>query len=242
MTGYTVTADYHTHTVHSHGKGTIRENVLAAREKGLKEIAISDHGPGHLEHGIKRHDIQNMRNIVDELNDEFEDIKVYLSVEANIVDNENGLDVMPEEFDKFDFVIAGYHYGMDNAYCAENWRDFYKGYNSRAVMMRNTEMALKAIYENNLKILTHPGDKANFDMRELAKACAETDTMMEISTQHATLSVAQIKVCADYDVKFVISSDAHEPVRVGEYRSGLIRALEAELDTERIVNISKIAR
>ena len=40
--------DYHTHTVFSHGKGTIEDNVKAAIDAGLKAVAISDHGPGHL--------------------------------------------------------------------------------------------------------------------------------------------------------------------------------------------------
>lgn len=48
-----ITSDLHTHTVHSHGLGTVEENVIAAIKKGLKTIAISDHGPGHMAYGIK---------------------------------------------------------------------------------------------------------------------------------------------------------------------------------------------
>ncbi|WDC83585.1 PHP domain-containing protein [Caloramator sp. mosi_1] len=43
-----IIGDYHTHTIYSHGKGTIEDNVKAAINKGLKEIVISDHGPGHM--------------------------------------------------------------------------------------------------------------------------------------------------------------------------------------------------
>ena len=45
---YTIVADYHTHTRHSHGRGTVLDNVRAARSRGLKEIAITDHGPANL--------------------------------------------------------------------------------------------------------------------------------------------------------------------------------------------------
>ena len=41
-----LTADYHTHTPYSHGKNTVLENAVAAKAKGLKEIAITDHGYG----------------------------------------------------------------------------------------------------------------------------------------------------------------------------------------------------
>lgn len=49
-----ILSDYHTHTIYSHGKGTIEENVEAARKIGLKILAISDHGPGHMGFGIKK--------------------------------------------------------------------------------------------------------------------------------------------------------------------------------------------
>ena len=42
-----ITADYHTHTNYSHGKGTPEENVLVAIEKGLRRIAISEHAGAH---------------------------------------------------------------------------------------------------------------------------------------------------------------------------------------------------
>ncbi len=51
---YKLTFDYHTHTTYSDGKGTMEESVKAAVERGLKALAITDHGPGHLFYGVKR--------------------------------------------------------------------------------------------------------------------------------------------------------------------------------------------
>ena len=39
-----ILADYHTHTIYSHGKGTIEDNVKVAISKGIETIGISDHG------------------------------------------------------------------------------------------------------------------------------------------------------------------------------------------------------
>ena len=50
-------ADYHTHTVYSHGTGSIMDNVMAARKKGLTEIAITDHGISHFAYGVRLKDI-----------------------------------------------------------------------------------------------------------------------------------------------------------------------------------------
>ena len=48
-----LTGDYHTHTVYSHGKGTVLENALRAKEIGLQEIAITDHGFEQLAFGLR---------------------------------------------------------------------------------------------------------------------------------------------------------------------------------------------
>ena len=234
---YVMTFDYHTHTVYSHGKGSVEDNVRVAVEKGLSEIAISDHGPGHLTYGIKWDEVPDMRKDIDDANEKYP-IRVFMSVEANIVNKGNGLDIRKEEIPAFDFIIAGYHYGIPNGYCVSNWLDFHGLKNSKLIV-KNTDMTVRALYENDIRILTHPGDKGPFDIAELAKACAATDTWMEISTHHPNLTVEDIKTAAKEDVSFVISSDAHIPGNVGEFTGGVTRALKAGLDMERIVNIRR---
>ena len=60
--------DWHTHTTYSHGKGSVEDNVLEARRKGLESVAITDHGPGHFGYGFRRKDIPAMRRDIDEMN------------------------------------------------------------------------------------------------------------------------------------------------------------------------------
>ena len=55
-----ILADYHTHTVYSHGKGTIEENVKVAISKGIKTLGISDHGYKNVAYGVK---IDNFKRI-----------------------------------------------------------------------------------------------------------------------------------------------------------------------------------
>ncbi|MEG0291288.1 MAG: PHP domain-containing protein [Anaerovoracaceae bacterium] len=238
---YRMLFDYHTHTTFSHGKGSIEDNVNVAIQKGLREIAITDHGPGHLTYGIKKKAIPEMRAEIDRLNLLYPEIKIYLGVEANIINKGNCLDVSEKESKDYDFIIAGYHYGVRNGYCIGNYlykHNIVKTKKQRDKLCElNTKMTIEAIKNNNIKILTHPGDKGPFDVEIIAKACAENNVLMEISTRHSHLTVEEIKLAAKEDVRFIISSDAHTKEAVGTFRGGLDRAMEAGLDLSRIVNI-----
>lgn len=237
-----MTYDIHTHTTFSHGKGTMEDNVKAAIEKGLSAVAISDHGPGHINYGFTKADIPLMRQEVNRLNAKYPEIKVYLSVEANIVNHGNHLDISREDFELFDFVLAGYHYGVSKGYCLANamYRAGINKGNKEKLIRKNTRMIVGAINKNDIKVLTHPGDKAPIDMDAVAKACEKNNVLMEISTHHSHLTSEEIKVCMKYDVGFIISSDAHVPSKVGNFKEGIDKAKAAGLDLSRIVNIKEI--
>ena len=239
---YRLVYDLHTHTTYSHGKGSVEDNVREAFNQGLEFIAVSDHGPGHLFYGINRNEIVNIRNDIERMNVKYPKLNVKMSVEANIVKGGNGLDLTDEEFEEFDFVIAGYHYGLFGCSCIRNWL-WTKGikYGEEALRQKITEMVINALKKNDIAILTHPGDKGPFDIRAIAEVCAQTDTLMEINTWHGHMTEEEIRTAAEVeDVKFIISSDAHTPGRVGDFREGVERAVRAGLDLSRIVNIEEI--
>lgn len=234
--------DIHTHTTFSHGKGSIEDNVRAAIKKGLSSIGISDHGPGHLNYGVSRSDIPVMKSEIERLRKKYPEINIFFSVEANTVNSGNNLDLKEDEFRLFDFVIAGYHYGVENGYCLSNaaYSAGLMRSNREKLIRRNTKMIVGAIEKNDIKVLTHPGDKAPVDMDAVAKACEKNGVLMEISTHHKHLTVEEIRICMKYDVGFIISSDAHVPEKVGTFEAGILRAEEAGLDLSRIDNIRKV--
>jgi len=240
---YRMIYDHHTHTTFSHGKGSIEDNVKVAVQKGLKSIAITDHGPGHLTYGIDRNKIKVMREEVERLKLVYPQIEILLGVEANTIRVAPYIDLTEEDKKDLDIVLAGYHFGILKAGMVPNYINshtgLFSGENS-SLKVENTAMILNALYENDIAVLTHPGDKGPFDIEDIAKACVDTDTMIEINAKHKHLNVEEIKLAAKYDVKFVIGSDAHISSKVGSFEEPLIRALQAGLDPERIVNIEKI--
>ena len=239
---YRLKYDYHTHTVYSHGKGTIEDNVRAAQQKGLQGIAIADHGPGHLLYGIDREKVKGARKEIEELRNKYKGMDILFSVEANIMSTGKGLDLTEPEAGDYDFVIAGYHFGIRGGFCVENFihSSFpFKLPGRDKLKNRNTDMVIKALSENNVKILTHPGDKGPFDIFEIAKTCAALGVLLEINDRHGRPDISDIRIAAKTDVKFIINSDAHSPGKVGSCRAGIMKAFDAGLDPDRIVNIEE---
>jgi putative hydrolase len=242
---YRLLYDLHTHTTFSHGKGSIEDNVKAAVSRGLKTVGISDHGPGHVTYGVKRKNISVMRAEVERLAPLYPEIEILLGLEANIINRSGRMDVTEEEQEQFDYILAGYHYGVFGENPA-----FSLGVHARNLVVSgwlhggtksqirlNTELMVKAIYENEIRILTHPGDKGAVDIREIALACADRGTLMEISTWHDWLTVDGIREAAKTDARFVISSDAHTPERIGDCLGAVIRIRKAGLEFERVENL-----
>ncbi len=241
-----IIGDYHTHTIYSHGKGTIRDNVEEAFKKGLKEIAICDHGPGHFTYGIKREDIGKMRKEIDELNKEFQPkgLKILLGVEANIIRYDGTIDVNDEIIGFLDILLLGYHFGA----LPGTFKDGYKLYilnflskripkMRKKVMDMNTSALIKAMDRYPIDIITHPGSKVYVDIKRLARKAKEKDIALEINSSHSHLTVEEIELALEEDVYFYINSDAHSPENVGNLENGIERALKGKVPVERIKNI-----
>ena len=246
---YRLKSDWHTHTVYSrvgpylHGKGRIIDNARAAAEKGLKLVAITDHGPTDF-YGLSLKKLPQMRADIAAALKELTGLEIKLGVEADIVDTPNGLDVAPEDFDRFDFVNAGYHY-VPNCHMIANWLSFRlpcPALVREKLRKQNTERIIKALKSNDVYILTHPGDKAYIDEHAVAKACEETGTLVEINARHRHPDRDDLRIYEQYDVKFAISSDAHRPKHVGRYAESMMLALDAGIDPARIVNIEEMQK
>ncbi len=237
-----ILSDYHTHTTFSHGEGSIEDNVIAARNVGLKIIAISDHGPGHMGFGIKRKKYAEMRSIIDALNEKYDDIEILLGLEANVLDVDGNLDVDEALLEMNDILLAGYHFGSkpvrfvrDMLHHAGNYFSKYNG-GTEQLREANTLSLINAMHKYHIDILTHPGAKGPIDIRRVAQAAEKTGTALEINASHGFLTLEQILEVKDYNIKFSINSDAHHPRDVGNFKKALDRAQQAGLTSDRILS------
>lgn len=245
-------ADYHTHSTYSnrmgkgHGKGTIRENVEAARKKGLKEIAITDHGPSHIGYGVTVNSLKKMRKEIDELNKEYDDIKILLGVEANIIGYDGTIDIDDTVLKYLDILVVGFHFGTMPKSIKDGYKMFVQNFlgkfsdkTSKKIRDKNTDALINAINKYDIFFISHPGAKVDVDTNRLAKAAAKRNTALEINSSHGYLTVEYIKIAMKENVNFVINSDAHHPDHIGLVTKGFERAKEAGLSVDKIINVTE---
>lgn len=238
-----VFADYHTHTIYSHGKGTIKENVEAAIKRGLREIAISDHGPSHMGFGVKKKNLYKIRNEIELLRDEYKQIKILMGLEANIISYDGDIDVDEEIINMIDILLVGFHFGARPKSIKDAYRMF--GLNNIGKINKkthdrirylNTKALINAINRYDIFLITHPGDKVSIDTKELAKVASKRNTALEINSSHGYLNTEYIRITMREGAKFIISSDAHKPSDVGNFKDAIERVKEAGLSTDSILN------
>lgn len=240
---FKIVADYHTHTnlarghiplfntlFGEHAKGSIESNVRVAIKRGLKEIAITDHGYKHIAFGMKSHKYEEIRKLIDDLNNSSlvkdNNFRILLGVECNIVSKNGDIDVKDEAIEYLDIICAGYHRGaVSNLFIKRNY----------------TEAVINTIKKYDITILNHPLDGVNPDIVEVGKVAAERNTAFEINRSHRNMDVETIKKLKNLGVKFSLGSDAHISEDVGEFGEAYNIAAQAGLTNDDIVNADGIA-
>ena len=239
-----INLDLHTHTVYSHGKGTIEENAVSAKGKGLYGIAVTDHGFSHPAFGMRRKKLAKMRRECT-LAEQKTGVKVLLGIESNIRGKGGSIDVIPKDYDKLDVVLAGVHKFIFYKTIGDFFRllvrnmlhDKFKMKATDRLIKYNTECYINAIKNNPIDVLTHVGFGCKCDAEAVAKVAKEYGTAIEISTKKTHLSDEEWKKVIATGVNFVIDSDAHSTDRIGDVALAEDLFSRVEFPMERILNI-----
>lgn len=217
-----LTADYHTHTPYSHGKGTVLENATRAAELGLKQIGITDHGFSHVVFGIRRKQVPSLIRDCREA-EEKTGVRVLVGMESNIRGISGLCDIQPEDYDAFDLYLAGIHVYIHY----DKWRDYKIGWGSAfraqmhlkpsaSLVKYTTSAYINAVKKNPIDVITHPNYRCFADAVEVAKCCRDYGTYFEISSKKDHLTDDELAAVAATGVRFVVNSDAHSVDRVGD--------------------------
>lgn len=238
--------DYHTHTIFSHGTGTIEDNVKTAQKKGLKQIAITDHGFNHKLYGVKRIDIPQMRKEIESLKKEYS-TDILLGVETNLIGENGAIDIYKEEEKLFDVIIMGYHkivkaQSLGDRFSFFMHNDLRKVFFTKRAIQKNTDAYLRAIDLYNIDILSHLNYGMPVDSVQVAKLANQKGTFIELNGKRIIFSQDEIDKMVDMKTKFIIDSDAHAPEKVGECNLPMNFMLMHNIPKELVVNLDKLPK
>jgi DNA polymerase (family 10) len=219
--------DVHMHTVETDGRNTIEEMAEAAKARGYKYIAITDHSK-NLAFANGLDDARALAHIqkIREASNRMEGIKIFAGIEVDIL-AEGALDLSDEVLSQMDVVIASVH----------------SHFNQEAAKM--TDRLLKAIENPNTSILGHPTgrqllrrDAYPFDMDAILKAAAQHKVAMELNSypDRLDLNDVHLRQARQDGVKIVINTDAHHTSHLSKIRYGVLQARRAWLTKDDVLN------
>lgn len=219
--------DLHTHTIASgHAYSTLKENIEAARDRGLEALGFSDHGP-EMPGTAHPYYFGNFKVI----HETIEGIRVLKGIEANIMDFDGTIDVKPEMGKNLHYVIASLHPPCINAGTREE----------------NTKAIVGSMKNPLVKIIGHPDDdRYPIDHEEVALAAFRERVALEINNSSLCHGTARqncrkniltlLNICRRHDVPIVMASDSHIWYNVGEMANSEAIIRETGFPLELVLN------
>jgi DNA polymerase (family 10) len=219
--------DVHMHTVETDGKNTIEEMAEAAKARGYKYMAITDHSK-NLAFANGLDDKRAVAHIqrIREANDKIEGITIFAGIEVDILTN-GGLDLSDDVLAQMDVVIASVH----------------SVFNQEPAQM--TERLLKAVANPNTSIIGHPTgrlqlrrDAYHFDMDAVLTSAAKHKVAMELNSypDRLDLNDVHLRQAKQRGVKIVINTDSHHTSHLDKIRYGILQARRAWLTKNDVLN------
>ena len=227
LTQSDIQGDVHMHTVETDGKCTIEEMAEAARARGYKYMAITDHSKNlAFANGLTDERALNHMKRIRQANKQIDGIKIFAGIEVDIL-ADGSLDLSDSVLEQMDIVIASVH----------------SHFNQEPAQM--TERILKAIGNKNTSAIGHPTgrlllrrDAYKFDMEAVLNSAAKNKVAMELNAypDRLDLNDRHLRMAKQRGVKIVINTDAHHTSHMDLIKYGILQARRAWLTKDDVLN------
>lgn len=221
--------DMHTHTIASgHAYNTMKEMAVAAKEKGLELLGITEHAP-NMPGTCHSFYFDNFK-IIDR--DAYA-VPLLLGVELNILDEMGNVDMDAELLSKMDIAIASIHPPCIRPLTGDE----------------ATKALLNVMNNPDIHIIGHPDDgRFPLDYDLLAKAAKETNTLLEVNNASLLPTsyrpnarenyLKMLDACMKYQTSVILNSDAHVDTLVGRHDASEALLKEIQFPEELVINTS----
>lgn len=222
-----ICGDLHVHTNDSDGLYGAEAVIQAAKNRGMKYVAITDHTKRlNIANGMDEKRVIAQWKKIDGLNGQFEGITVLKGIEVDILED-GGLDLPDEILAKADWVVASIHFGQNQP------------------KEKITRRLLDAIENPYVSVIAHPTGRIindrppyDFSLDTVFSAAAEYGVFLELNSHPKRLDLDDVHcaIAKKYGIKIVISSDAHTLEGLSVLRFGISQARRAGLEPEDVAN------
>ena len=222
-----ILTDIHTHTIASgHAYSTLKENLEAAKEKGLEAICISDHF-GEIPDSAHPWHFLNLKTLpMYEMG-----IRVLRGAETNILDIHGNIDLPDDIAKNLDIVIASIH------------TPCYKGANEAD----HTEAYMNVVNNPIVDIIGHSGHvQYPYDYESVVREARDKGKLIELNAgtfrsgrKAAKPNCQRIaELCKKHSVGVCVNSDAHFYTHIGSCDEVIKMLYDIDFPDELIMNRS----
>ncbi|MBM6690275.1 phosphatase [Fusobacterium mortiferum] len=221
--------DLHIHTnVNPHAYSTLEENIRSAQEKGMRVIAITNHGPA-LQDSPHWWSLVNMRVIPEYVGD----LRVLKGVETNIIDENGNFDINQRIYDVMDIILCGLH--------------TVEAYGDPSDIIKNTRAVINMIRSQKIDIMVHLGNpqfplEYELVVQEAVKAGVAIEinnSSLKNSRKGSRPNCKKIlELCKNYEAMVSLGTDSHISYDIGEFKEAQLLIEEVGYPVESIINYS----
>jgi DNA polymerase (family X) len=222
-----IRGEVHMHTVETDGRCTIEEMAEAAKQRGYKYIAITDHSKNlAFANGLDDKRAEAHIKRIRRTNEQIEGIEIMPGIEVDIL-ADGQLDLENDTMAQMDVVIASVH----------------SAFNQDPKQM--TDRLVRAVSNKQVTALGHPTgrlllkrDAYSFDVDAVFKAALANNVAMELNAYPDRLDLCDLhlRMARERGLKIVINCDAHHTSHFEKIKYGILQARRAWLTKKDVLN------
>jgi DNA polymerase (family 10) len=228
-----IRGDLQMHTTESDGEASLEQMVEACRARGYAYCAITDHSKRvTMALGLDAKRLRAQWKTIDAWNARARGFTILRSVELDILED-GTLDLPDDVLAEADYVVASIHYGMTQ---------------DEPTLTRRV---LGAIAHPGVDAIGHPtgrrvGKRESYrlDFAAVAKAAADHGCLLELDGHPERMDLPETLAAEakTHGVRFVLSTDSHNPGNLANMQYAVDLARRAGLEAADILNTKPLAQ